>query len=71
MVVETVDGGVRTRPGSAEHADAVLSGPPQLIIGVLTGRLDLAAARARGLHLQGDPRVIRRVQPQVPSGRRA
>jgi DNA-binding HxlR family transcriptional regulator len=71
MIVETVEGGVRTRPGSAEHPDAVLSGPPQLIIGVLTGRLDLAAARASGLHFQGDPRVIRRVQPQVPLGRRA
>jgi DNA-binding HxlR family transcriptional regulator len=63
MLIETVDGEVRTRPGSAEHPDAVLTGPPELVVGVLTGRLDLADARARGLEYEGDPKTLRRVQP--------
>ena len=63
MLIETVDGEVRTRPGSADHPDAVLTGPPELVVGVLTGRLDLADARARGLEYDGDPKTLRRVQP--------
>jgi DNA-binding HxlR family transcriptional regulator len=62
MIIETVDGTVRTRPGFAENPDAVLSGPPQLIVGVLTGKLDLTDARAAGLRYEGDPKILRRVQ---------
>ncbi len=65
MIIEVVDGTVRTRPGSAEDPDAVLSGTPQLIVGVLTGKLDLAEARARGMRYDGDTEVLRRVQPQA------
>jgi hypothetical protein len=68
MIIETVDGAVRTRPGSAEDPDAVLTGTPQLIVGVLTGKLDLAEARARGLQYDGDPETLRRVQPQALAG---
>ena len=65
MLIETVGGGARARPGTAEDPDAVLTGPPQLVLGVLAGQLDLAAAKARGLGYQGDPQVLRRVQPDV------
>jgi hypothetical protein len=30
---------------------------------VLTGELDLEAARGRGLEFEGNPRVLRRVRP--------
>ena len=62
MIIETVDGAVRGRPGTAEHPDLVLSGAPGLIVGVLGGRLSIAAARAEGLECAGDLKALRRVQ---------
>jgi len=63
MAIETVNGSVRIRSGSIEHPDAVITGTPQLILSVLAGKLDLAQARAAGLHYKGDPKILRRVQP--------
>jgi hypothetical protein len=54
---------VRPRAGSADHPDAVVSGPTLLVVGLLTGRLDLATATARGLHVEGSRRALRRVLP--------
>ena len=68
MTIETVDGTVRIRPGSAQHPDAVLTGTPQLIVGVVTGKLDLAGARAAGLQYDGDPETLRRLQPKASPG---
>jgi DNA-binding HxlR family transcriptional regulator len=65
MVIETVDGAVRARPGRAERSDAVLAGPPRVVIDLITGRLDLRKARARGLRYEGDPEVLGRLQPHV------
>jgi len=62
IVIETVDGGIRARPGSAQNPDAVLTGPPQLIIGVLSGRLELEDACRRGLGVDGDPGALSRVR---------
>jgi hypothetical protein len=69
MVIETVDGGIRARPGSAHNPDAVLTGPPQLIIGVLSGRLELEDARRQGLGVDGDSSALSRVRstPAEPS----
>jgi DNA-binding HxlR family transcriptional regulator len=68
MVIETVEGQIHTRAGSVENPDAVLSGPPQLIVGVLSGRLDLAKARAAGLKFEGKPATLRRVIAGPPRG---
>jgi DNA-binding HxlR family transcriptional regulator len=65
MLIETADGGARTRPGTAEHPDAVLTGTPQLVVSVLSGGLDLAEAQARGLQYDGDPETLSRVQRQA------
>jgi DNA-binding HxlR family transcriptional regulator len=65
VVIETADGHARTRPGGAEHPDAVIAGAPQLVVGVLSGRLDLAAAEAGGLRYEGDPEALRRVRPDT------
>jgi DNA-binding HxlR family transcriptional regulator len=59
--IETVDGAVRVRPGSACDPDAILSGPPPLIADVLIYGVALAAARQRGLDFEGDPKAVRRV----------
>ena len=61
MVVETVNGKVRTRRGTVEHPDAVLTARPGVILGLLSGRLELAEARHRGLELSGNEKVLRRL----------
>jgi DNA-binding HxlR family transcriptional regulator/putative sterol carrier protein len=67
MVVETAEGRIRVRPASKERPDAVLTGSPDVIIGLLTGRIDLATARSRRLRFEGDPAVLQRVRPIGPS----
>ena len=64
MLIEARDGAITTRPGTSEHADVVLSGPPLLVLGVLTGQLDPDEAAAKGLRLDGDREALERLQPQ-------
>ena len=61
MVVETVEGKVRTRRGTTAKPDAALTGRPGLILGLLSGRLDLAKAKNRGLEFTGSRKALRRV----------
>ena len=63
ITVETAEGGVRVRLASVERPDAILTGSPEVIIALLTGRIDVAAARKRSLRLEGDPEALRRVRP--------
>jgi DNA-binding HxlR family transcriptional regulator len=63
LTIEAREGAVHTRPGASAHPDAVLSGPPSMIVAMLTGKLGLSEARAAGLKYVGDPEVLRRVQP--------
>jgi DNA-binding HxlR family transcriptional regulator len=63
IVIETAPEGVRARPGTAEHPDATLSGAPHALLALLSGQLDLAAARAKGVQYSGSPAVLRRLQP--------
>jgi len=64
VVVETVDGAVRSRPSApGETPDAVLSGSPHAILGLLSGQIDLAEARRRGLRAEGDVSVLSRLRP--------
>ena len=61
MVIETVEGAVRVRPGTAENPDAILSGPPPVVMDVLMNNLDFATARRRGMDFEGDPEAVRRL----------
>lgn len=61
MVVETIDGKVRTRRGKAEKPDAVVTARPGLILGLMSGRLKLAEARKRGLEFKGSQKALNRV----------
>jgi DNA-binding HxlR family transcriptional regulator len=70
LLVEAGGGTVRVRPGSAAKADAVITGSPQLVVGVLTGGMTLADAAAWGLQFEGDPAVLSRVQPRAGSSDR-
>jgi hypothetical protein len=47
--------------GPADNADAILAGPPNPIMGLLLGLLDVAGAEARGVSLQGDPAILDRI----------
>jgi DNA-binding HxlR family transcriptional regulator len=62
MLIEARDGAVSTRAGGSEDADAVLSGPPQLVLGVLTGAHDPDDAARRGLHFDGERAALERLQ---------
>lgn len=66
VVVEAAGGEVSARRGSAEHPDAVLSGGPHPILGVLNGELDPDEARGRGVAIEGDERVLERLRPRSP-----
>jgi DNA-binding HxlR family transcriptional regulator len=68
MVIESVDGKVRSRRGTADHPDAVITGRPGPVLGLLTGRLDLREARKRGLELKGNEKVLSRLVPAQPWG---
>ena len=63
VVVETVDGSVRARPGTVDDPDVVVSGPPDELIALLRGRIGIAEAAKRGLRIEGDPAALQRLQP--------
>jgi DNA-binding HxlR family transcriptional regulator len=65
LLIESSDGEVHVRPGTAADPDATVTGAPQLVLPVLLGRLDLESAQAQGLTFEGDPAVLRRVQPST------
>lgn len=65
-----VAGEVRVHTRRSERPDAVLIAPPHVIIALLAGRITLAAARARGLRLEGDASALKRVRPSS-TGRRS
>ena len=63
MLIETDDGAVRARPGTAADPDAVITGPPRIVVELLIGRLDLRQAKAKGLSVDGDASVLKRILP--------
>ena len=67
LAIETRNGDVHARPGTAEHADAVVSGTPYMVAALLTGMVGLDDAVERGLRLEGDERALRRVLPREPA----
>jgi DNA-binding HxlR family transcriptional regulator len=62
VTMESKGGTVRTRPGPAGAPDLVISGPPEVIISVLVGRLDKKEAAKQGVHVIGDLRRLARLR---------
>ena len=60
-------GSVRAHRGASDRPDVVIAGPPLLILGLLSGRIDIAEARRRGLEIHGDLATLARVRP-APGG---
>ena len=72
IALETVgDGSVTTRLGSADAPDATLAGPPKAILGLLTGKLNLAGARRKGVRYTGDRKTLGRFVPRRSGGSRS
>jgi len=67
LLIETAEGEVHARPGTAENADVVVFGTPHLVAALLTGIVGLDDAVERGLRLEGDARALRRVLPREPA----
>jgi DNA-binding HxlR family transcriptional regulator len=63
VLIEVVNGAVHARLGKASDPDATVSGAPPLVVGLLSGEIDLATALGRGLEFEGDRGALRRVQP--------
>jgi DNA-binding HxlR family transcriptional regulator len=64
IVLKPHDGTIDIELGSAEHPDAILSGPPKAILGLLLGFVDLPEAEATGVTYQGDHGILARVVAQ-------
>jgi len=64
VVVATDDGAIRAHAGTAEHPDAVVTGAPEVVIGLLRGQFDLRAAKRLGLKVEGDAAALARVAPR-------
>jgi DNA-binding HxlR family transcriptional regulator len=62
IVIESVQGALRTRIGRAEHPDLTLSGPPRLLAAAIMGAVPLDEACAGGLRYEGDLEALRRLQ---------
>ena len=61
ILVEVGGGAVHVRPGVAEKPDLVVTGEPEVVLGLLRERFDLRAARRRGLRTEGDVAVLDRL----------
>lgn len=66
VVIEVGGGKIGTRLGSAPSPDLVLEGDAPVILGLLSGMLELSEARKFGLRTQGSTAVLRRLRYQVP-----
>ncbi len=61
IVLETRDGAVHARLGTADDADAALTGEPRPVMGLLLGLLDLRGARATGVKFRGERAILDRI----------
>ncbi|WP_394824992.1 winged helix-turn-helix transcriptional regulator [Pendulispora albinea] len=61
MTLRSTKGRVSVHPGSATAPDLVLTGPPDAAFGLLARRIKPAEAKARGLAITGDVRLLGRL----------
>ena len=62
IVIETRDGKVRARTGTVATPDVVMAGSPALALSVLLGKTSVAAAKAKGLKVQGRIKALTRLR---------
>jgi DNA-binding HxlR family transcriptional regulator len=66
ITIRSAEGRVGVHPGQAAAPDLVLTGPPDAAVGLLARRVGAAEAKARGLTVTGDVRLLRRLRPNAP-----
>ncbi len=62
VTIRSGEGRVSVSPGRAAAPDLVLTGPPDAAVGLLARRIDPAEAKARGLTITGDVRLLSRLR---------
>ena len=62
LCLTSVDGRVEVRTGPAPSPDVVVSGPPELIVGLMSGALDEDLAVSRGVGILGDFADVQRLR---------
>lgn len=68
--VTAENGRVEVRPCSTERRpDAAVTAPPEVLVGLFTGQLTVAAATAKGLVVDGSAAALERVLPGGSQGR--
>jgi DNA-binding HxlR family transcriptional regulator len=67
MTVESKNGKVVTRPGSAAAPAVTLEGPADAVVGLLSGLVDPADAAGLGVEITGDARRLKRLRPRLPA----
>jgi DNA-binding HxlR family transcriptional regulator len=65
MTIRSTAGRVGVEPGRAAAPDLVLTGPPDATIGLLARVIDEAEAKARGLAVTGDVRLLEGLRPSM------
>jgi DNA-binding HxlR family transcriptional regulator len=68
LVIESSEGRIRTLTRTVDEPDAVLSGSPHALMGLLSGRVGLAVAESLGLRCEGDREALCRLLPGRPAG---
>ncbi len=63
VLVQVGGGKVDVRPGKSEHPDLRLTGTASQVLGLLLHELEFTDAKQRGLKVEGDVKVLKRVQP--------
>lgn len=66
ITVSASKGTIHVRLGTSERAVAVVTGRPETILHLFTGRIDLRTAVAAGMKWEGAPEILRRVVPASP-----
>ena len=62
ITLESRDGEVHHRVGQAVSPDVVVSGPPDVVVGLLAGRDEPKVAMQRGAHILGDFSLVDRLR---------
>jgi DNA-binding HxlR family transcriptional regulator len=62
LTVTSAAGGVEVRTGPAPSPDVVVTGPPELIIGLMSGALDTDVAMSQGVSILGDFAEVERLR---------
>ena len=69
IVIEADNGVIEVRLGTSAHPDVVVTGKPDPMLQLLSGRMSFAAASESGVTVQGSLQKVLRVIPQSPTNR--